>query len=356
MSELKETPRVSKRIVFKNVDRFLKNLHTNRNGFNKLIIIGISLVIYTAVLLLSGKFLGVSANYFIVIPMVSVTFSFGFWGGLISGAFALPLNLLMFYLIGHPEFSPASKLIAEITGLAIGTVLGYISDYYYEIETEIERRRKAEMKLQQSLSEKEILIGEIHHRVKNNLNIVKSLIQLQLNRSESPQFIAEGEKLINRIYSIARVHDQLYKDSNSAFSMLDKYIPQLVEDILTGLGQGELEVKYFIESKDVEMNIEQASSLGLIINEVLTNAIKYSLVLVESPRLEVYLRVESGKIIIDLKNNAPTFIPEGDDYTGLGLKLIKTLCSQLHADYEYLPGGGTTFRLSLPPAKVPNLL
>ena len=330
------------------IDKFLHNLHTSRSGFKKLVTIAGSLLIYAAVILIFGNFLKVSSNYFIIIPLIAFSFSFGFIGGILSGLFALPLNLLMFYLLGHSEYSPESKLIAELTGIIIGTCLGYLSDYYNEIEVEIERRRIAEERLQQSLVEKDILFHEIHHRVKNNLNIIKSLIQLQINRSENQEFINEAEKLIRRIFSIATVHEKLHRDRRIAKPVLNEYVPSLVADILSGIDDGNLAVSYRVDIPETLIDIEQATSLGLIINEVLTNAVKYSLSLVESPELEVILKSESGKIVIELVNNAPTFLPGKDDYNGLGLRLINTLCKQLDAEYAYLPGNGTTFRLVLP--------
>jgi len=340
--------RLRKRLSIHHLDSFLYMLHTSRSGYKKLIAAGSSLAIYCIIILLFGNQLQISSNYFIIIPMISLSFLFGLKGGIIAGISALPLNLLMFRLLGHPDYSPESKLIAEVTGITIGTILGYLSDYFYEIEIEIERRREAEEKLLNMVQEKEILIQEIHHRVKNNLNIVKSLIQLQINRSKNDEFIAEADKLIQRIYSISRVHEQLYKANNAATPALDEYIPSLVNDILSGLDEGRLQVTYNVKIPNTEISLEQATSLGLILNEVLTNAIKYSLSLVESPKLDVIIRRKSEIAVIELINNAPTFIPGPDDQSGLGLKLINTLCEQLNAKYEYIPSKGTTFRLKLP--------
>ena len=345
---LHHNPRSSRRLSIRNIDKFLHNLHTNRSGYNKSVTIGVSFLIYLGIILGFGNSLRISANYFIILPLVAVTFSFGFKGGVAAGALALPLNLLMFRILGHPEYSPESKLIAEISGLTIGLVLGYLSDYYYEIEVEIERRKTAEEKLQQALSEKEILIQEIHHRVKNNLNIVKSLIQLQSTRSDSKDFKKEAEKLINRIYSISRVHEQLYKGDKVATPIVRDYLPDLIDDILNSIDDGSLKTSYRVDLPSVKISIEQATSLGLILNEILTNLVKYSLPLVEDPELEIVLRKEKNEIVVELINNAPTFIPGKEDYSGLGLKLVKTLSEQLGAGYEWVPGGGTTFRLRMP--------
>ena len=347
MDKTEKTTYLSDRVSFRSVDRLLHNLHTNRSGSAKIRVILVSFIAYTAVMLLLGTRLQVSANYFIVIPLISMATAFGFRGGIVAGFLGLPMNLLMFRLIGHPEYSPDNKLIAELTGIIMGSVLGYLSDYYQAIEYEIEKRRIAEEKLKLAVDEKEILMQEIHHRVKNNLNIIKSLIQLQINRSKNDEFTTEAEKLIRRIYSIARVHEQLYSGNKKTAPALGEYIPKLVSDILNGIEQGDLNVEYHVDIPETILDIEQATSIGLIVNEVLTNAVKYSLILVEKPKIRVVLRTEEEKTVIELVNNAPTFIPEGDDYRGLGLKLIRALSGQLDAEYEYLPGNGTTFRLSL---------
>ena len=336
------------RFSISGIDNLLHYLHTNKSGFSRLIITAGSLFIYAAVVLVFGNSLQVSSNYFIIIPLISISFAFGLPGGIISGLLGLPLNLFMFYLLGHPEYSPESKLIAEVSGIVIGACLGYLSDYYNEIEVEIERRREAEEQLKQSIRDKEILLHEIHHRVKNSLNIVKSLIQLQINRSRNPKFIAEAEKLIRRIYAIASVHEKLYKGSDVTGPVLNEYIPSLVDNILAGIDEGSLAVEYHIDVEELKLDIEEATSLGLIINEVLTNAIKYSFSLVNSPKLMVVLRLDSDHVVLELINNAPTFIPGDDDYDGLGMRLIQTLSKQLDAEYAYIPGSGTTFRLTLP--------
>lgn len=336
------------RISFKPLDKFLHNLHTNRSGYNKLLTIGSCLIVYFLIIFVFGNYLKVSSNYFIILPLIAFAFSFGLPGGVVAGIAALPVNLLMFNIIGHPEYSPDSKLIAEFSGLIIGAVLGYLSDYYFDIENEIEKRRQAEELLNQSLAEKEVLIQEIHHRVKNNLNLVKSLIQLQINRSDNEVFRKESEKLINRIFAISRVHEQLYRGNKVIEPSLREYLPPLIEDVVAGLNSSNIAVSYDINIPDIHLSIEQAASLGLILNEVLTNAIKYSFPLVENPELIVRLYTSADKTIIELQNNAPTYIPEENENSGLGLKLIKTLCLQINSEYQWVPGNGTTFRLILP--------
>jgi len=300
------------------------------------------------IILSLGTHLEISGNYFVILPLVAAAFSFGFKGGLIGGILALPLNLLLFSLIGHPEYSPASKIIAQTSGIAVGSVLGYLGNYYHALELEVERRREAEKELVKALEEKEILLHEIHHRIKNNLNIINSLVQLQLNRSNNEVFIEEGEKLINRLQSISLVHNQLYNQGEPACTYLVDYLPALVDNVIHGLDEGKVRILYQMDSPGQTINADQAAPLGLIINEVLTNAIKHGLSRVESPEVLVALKEEGSLVVIEISDNAPAFVPGNREYQGLGIKLISTLSRQLEGTFEYLDRGGTVFRLAFP--------
>jgi hypothetical protein len=111
-------------------------------------------LIYAAILFIFGDSLAVSSNYFVIIPLTAAALGFGHWGGLAAGLLALPLNLLLFRALGHPEFSPASKLIAEFSGVAVGLVFGFLADYFREIEREIKKRMATEEALARDLSGK----------------------------------------------------------------------------------------------------------------------------------------------------------------------------------------------------------
>ena len=161
------------------------------------------MLIYAALVWCSGSALGVSNNYFVILPLLASAFAFKLPGGIAAGALALPANLALFALMGHPEFSPASKIMAEMAGLIFGLAVGFLADYFGKVEAEIESRIATEESLRAVLAEKEILLREIHHRVRNNLNIIKSLVQLQKSRSSNPEFIEAADELIGRIFAIA---------------------------------------------------------------------------------------------------------------------------------------------------------
>jgi two-component sensor histidine kinase len=315
---------------------------------------------YSAALLLFGDALKVSSNYFALLPVIAAGMGFGALGGLASGVLALPANLLFFSALGHPEYSPASKGMAELSGVLVGATIGFLADYFRRLEEEIKKRMCMEEALRKALSEKELLLRELNHRVKNNLNVIKSLVQLQRNRSKGADFLEAADELIGRIFAISLVHDQLAIDQS--FSMVDpaEYLEALVGNIESGLGFECSSVGLELDSGGRALQMEAAISLGLIVNEVLTNAIKHALPAGGKrpgceglPAIRLSLRVEGGDYRLVVVDDGPGPDPEvpGD---GLGLKLVRALARNLggSASLEPIRGEagpvGARFELTFP--------
>jgi two-component sensor histidine kinase len=287
-----------------------------------------ALAIYSGIVLVFGERLAISSNYFVILPVSTAALCFGALGGIIAGALGLPANLLLFVLLGHPEYSPASKLIAELSGLAVGGLFGFLADYFHYMEREIERRVETEKALRSALESKELLLRELHHRVKNNLSVIKSLVQLQRNRSRDPDFIAASDELIGRIFAISLVHDLLGQDQALLAIGTDEYIEVLVGSISGAFGLDISSVDLNLESGDRALQIEAAISLGLIVNEVITNALKYAGAAKEGkPRLRVSFRVEGEEYSLVIIDDGPG--PVAAEGGGLGLKLVQALARSL---------------------------
>ena len=327
--------------------RWHKHLYQKRRGFNFFI----SLSVYAAIILVFGKSLGISSNYFVLIPVIMASVCFGIKGGLLVGALGLPMNLTLFELLGHLEYSPESKLIAEIFGVTAGGTLGYFSDYFFKLQDEIRKRRETEDSLRMVLQEREILLRELHHRVKNNLNIIKSLVQLQLNRTDNEDFSRESEKLIQRIYSISLVHEQLFSHNfSSSAILLTDYLKELTSNITLSLEHRPVKITYRFDEDDRNLCMEDATPCGLIVNEVLTNCIKYAFDGIDSPQIEISVGAGERSHEITISDNGNGFDPSLAAGNGLGRKLISALVNQLKGTSEYIssPGRGTVFRLSFP--------
>ncbi len=193
--------------------------------------------------------------------------------------------------------------------------------------------KQAERELKKSLEEKEMLLRELNHRTKNNLNIVNSLIQLQSESSENEQFRALAQTLEDRLHSIALVHDMLYR-SRSLFEIdLAEYVSELVGNVAAGfmLAPGRIEVN--IDAEPIRVGINTAIPCGQILNELISNAFKYAFPNNRKGRLDIYLhRERNGEILLRVSDNGVGFPKSYDESvsTSLGMSILHMLVRQLH--------------------------
>jgi len=198
-----------------------------------------------------------------------------------------------------------------------------------------------------SLKEKEILLAEIHHRVKNNLAVVAGLMELQAAGSDEPKLQEHLRKATLRIRSIADIHEHLYHAEN--FSQLDiaGNINSLASKIIDEFHQLR-SVTYSVECEALELNINQAIPLTLIINEVLTNILKYAFDGIENGKIAIRVTDNNNKITLEIHDSGsplPENFPRIDGNT-LGHQLIDLLATQLNATYHYKSLSiGTVFTL-----------
>ena len=206
-----------------------------------------------------------------------------------------------------------------------------------------ETEEKKEL-IESSLREKEILLKEIHHRVKNNLQIVSSLLNLQANRTDSEELKRTINEAKNRISSMALIHQKMYQSGNVSSIDFQAYIEQMAQSMDATFNTHKKEISYHINTHNIILDIDTSIPLGLIINELLTNSYKYA-----------FAGKESGNITINLqeKNNTELELHISDDGTGLpanfdmntlnslGLKLVKGLSNQLKGTIRFENDHGT---------------
>jgi two-component sensor histidine kinase len=207
---------------------------------------------------------------------------------------------------------------------------------------------KQENSIVQMLREKEILLAELNHRVKNNMNIVTSLLNLKKNAASNKDVQLALEDCQFRVYSMALVHNQMYADS--AIGKLDfkKYIDDLTKNIEQALG-GEAFVH--VQTDEVDLSLQKAIPCGLIINELLTNAYKHARV--PGKQLEIFVTIEKrdDKLHFHVYDNGPgvqTFA-QGKPDNSLGFELIRSLWEQLDATFRFAndPGCAVWFEITL---------
>jgi two-component sensor histidine kinase len=308
--------------------------------------LAVAIAVYASVMLWQGEALGVSSNYFVLGPVIVAALGFGTVGGVAAGLLALPANLAIYALLGHPEYSPASKAIAEASGLLVGLIFGRLDEYFRVVEKEIKKRIATEAALRRALDEKELLLREVNHRVKNNLNVIKSLVQLQRSRSSDPAFLEASEELIGRIFAISLVHDQLNAGGDVSEVDPSRYIEALARNIASGFGIPDSLIGLALDTRGRLIAVESAVSLGLIVNEVLTNALKHGAPSPEGrPAIRISMGESDGMYRLEIADDGPGpggALDEAGAGAGLGLKLVGALARNLggSATLEAIEGEG----------------
>ena len=212
-------------------------------------------------------------------------------------------------------------------------------------------RKQAEEALRASLLEKEVLLQEIHHRVKNNLQVAGSLLNLQSNRMKDPEVKAALEESRLRIQAMAMIHETLYRGPNLAAIDLSSYLQRLVQ-YLQGAFRGNVRVKMEVVSEEIRLNLDQAMHCGLIVNELVTNALKHAFPSGREGtiRIEAHL-IGDREVEVKVSDNGVGF-PAGMDVIrlpSLGLQLVRGLAErQLRGRWEIQMQGGTVFTVRWP--------
>ena len=218
------------------------------------------------------------------------------------------------------------------------------------IGKDITERLKYERELKKTLEEKQILLSEIHHRVKNNLAIISSLLYLQLDKTEDQRVRSILIDSQNRIHSIALIHEQLYQDAEKGASInMSEYLPRLIDSVENLTGSTKKEVKSRVEAHEISFPLSQAVPLGLLICELLMNAFKHAFEGREKGRILIRLQHKDGEIELEISDDG-VGLPGKFDLAGgsMGMQIVRTLSNQLQGELEYdsVPGKGTTFRLT----------
>jgi two-component sensor histidine kinase/PAS domain-containing protein len=219
---------------------------------------------------------------------------------------------------------------------------------------DITQKKKQAKKIEESLNEKELLLKEIHHRVKNNLQIISSIINLQstsLNDEHIVEVLTESK---NRIYTIAAIHEDLYQTEQFSFIRFDYYLKKLVGNSLISYKLPSLDITVHYHLEEVELSLDQAIPCGLIINELLTNVVKYAFTDRDKGELTIELREINGKIELIFADNGiglPDYLNIQQTST-LGLQLVTTLINQLDGEFKLSTKRGTKFLIIFDKTKI----
>ncbi len=230
------------------------------------------------------------------------------------------------------------------------------------IVRDITGRKQAEDQLRVSLHEKEVLLAEIHHRVKNNLQIVSSLLYLQANQIDDPQIRICLEDSRNRIDSMALVHETLYGSHDFSKVNFAEYLQSLIHNLVRTYSDHASQVRLSLDiPPEVALSIDQAIPCGLIVNELVTNAFKHGFKRHSSGELWVTLSIAGNAQEISTSDRFVTLtvgntgVPPSPDFDpsntrSMGIRLVTTLVSQLEGTLSLYRTPGTVFEVRFPAA------
>lgn len=215
----------------------------------------------------------------------------------------------------------------------------------------ISNNTKKNKLLQKQNTEKEFLLKEIHHRVKNNLEIVSSLLSLQSAQIEDPNVLNAMEQSQQRVHSMGMIHQKLYLGENMATIEMKDYFINLSEYIINSFGK-DSHVTMALEMEKFELDVDMAIPIGLIVNELITNSLKYAFPDDRKGKIQLSLKGKEDLIILEVIDNGVGMqLSKEAVGTGFGTKLIALLVKQLDGKMELQTTEGTSVFISFKASK-----
>ena len=270
-------------------------------------------------------------------------------------------------IIAMKDFSGAEHSMQMLTGLLISLVVvmsGFLLVFVYGVinrveqrlqrsrealQHEINERRKAEKQILSALNEKQVLLKEIHHRVKNNMQIVCSIFRLQLAKIKDPRAAGILRDSQSRISAMALIHKTLYQPKDQSSLYFEEYIKELASGIFDSYGVDYDRIGLRTELESVIMDVDTVTPCGLILNELVTNAIKYAFPEGRKGEVAIVFRREGDGFLLSVSDNGVGFPPGLDirEINSLGLQLVVNLSEkQLRGRLEVESSEeGSSFRI-----------
>ena len=217
----------------------------------------------------------------------------------------------------------------------------------------VKRSSQGKENLRLALREKELLLRELHHRVKNNLQVISSLLNLQASRIESKEVKSLFNTARNRITAMSLLQEQLYRSQDFSGVKLKEYVQTLMSFLFRSYLKGEHGVVLQLDVSETTVTLEEAMPLGLILNEVVSNSLVHALKGRSEGRIAVRIEECGEELRMEVEDDGVGLDPSFDKNAseGLGLQLVSSLAGQLLGSFEFLKPGsgpGTLFTLSYP--------
>ena len=221
----------------------------------------------------------------------------------------------------------------------------------FGVVRDITERKKTEEQIKASLKEKEVLLSEIHHRVKNNMQVISSLLKIQSDKIKDKQYADMFKDSNDRIRSMSLVHEKLYRSKDFANVDFNGYVKTLVNGLFRSYGIDTNKIKAKIEIKDVSLGVDTAVPCGLLINELVSNSLKYAFPEEKNGEIRIALRSINEDEFELIVSDDGLGIPQDLDIKkteSFGMELISILAEdQLDGQIELDRTAGTRYQIRL---------
>ncbi len=217
------------------------------------------------------------------------------------------------------------------------------------LESELLRSQGSQVQLQQFLAEKELLLQEVNHRVKNNLQIILSLINLQARRLAPGSAAAEVYAATQgRIRSISLVHDLIYRTEFGNGLDFRVYLEELVKGIGALYSQQETKIEILPSTNDIQVGVDFSVDFGLVVNELVTNALKHGIVPAGGGAVTVGLERVEGALVLSVRDTGGGIAPGTPEGSSLGLSLVRSVLKKYRAELTLTSDSGTLAEIRIP--------
>jgi two-component system response regulator len=237
-----------------------------------------------------------------------------------------------------------------LSGELLSTSLKYESgdQEVLGIVRDITERKKSEQIIRNSLREKDLLLKEIHHRVKNNLQIISSLLKMQSSYVDDDWLVEKFRETQNRVMSMSLIHQSFYQSTDLSEIDFDSYVKKLVDNLFNIYGVNQNLIEFEIDTGGNNIGIDTAIPCGLLINEIVSNSLKYAFT--EGIRGKISLKVtkKDEHFILKIKDNGKGFTEELETSKTLGLMLIRMLSEQIDGKTTLRSDNGTEYEVVIP--------
>ncbi len=209
-------------------------------------------------------------------------------------------------------------------------------------------------KVKEKNKENELLLGEIHHRVKNNLQVISSLLSLQernITDKTAKAAIIEGKE---RVQSMGLIHKLLYQKNRFSGIDMNEYVQKLIDGLLDSFGKSKDEMELDIDFKRINLDVDTAVPIGLILNELVINCLKYAYEGIDKPSLSIKIKEENEQLILQVEDNGVGEVSNVLEAKSFGMKLIRSLSKQISGVLEVEKHVGLCFRIRINDYKTVN--